>query len=91
MDAFAPVAAVECQPSRLQDASGCWRGKLISLAGSEDSWIEGGSGVERLVYFSDAVLAICISFFSTAAAGYSVLLLFFVRPITALYARRRPG
>jgi hypothetical protein len=34
------------------------------------------------------VLAIGISFFSTAA-GYSVLLLFFVRPIINLYARRR--
>ena len=37
------------------------------------------------------VLAICISFVSTAAAGYSVLLLFSVRPVTALYVRRRPG
>jgi hypothetical protein len=36
------------------------------------------------------VLAIGISFFSTAA-GYSVLLLFFVRPVSALYARRRPA
>jgi uncharacterized membrane protein len=36
------------------------------------------------------VLAIGISFFSTAA-GYSVLLLFFVRPVTALYARHRPA
>jgi uncharacterized membrane protein len=35
------------------------------------------------------LFAIGISFFSTAAAGYSVLLLFFVRPLTALYARRR--
>jgi uncharacterized membrane protein len=35
------------------------------------------------------VLAIGISFFSTAAAGYSVLLLFFVRPVINLYARRR--
>jgi uncharacterized membrane protein len=35
------------------------------------------------------VLAIVISFFSTAAAGYAVLLLFFVRPVTNLYARRR--
>jgi uncharacterized membrane protein len=35
------------------------------------------------------LFAICISFFSTAAAGYSVLLLFFVRPLTGLYARRR--
>jgi uncharacterized membrane protein len=35
------------------------------------------------------VLAIGISFFSTAAAGYSVLLLFFVRPLTNLYARRQ--
>jgi uncharacterized membrane protein len=35
------------------------------------------------------VLAIGISLFSTAAAGYSVLLLFFVRPIANLYARRR--
>jgi hypothetical protein len=34
------------------------------------------------------VLAIGISFFSTAATGYSVLLLFFVRPLIALYARR---
>jgi hypothetical protein len=34
------------------------------------------------------VLAIGISFFSTAAAGYSVLLLFFVRPVINLYARR---
>ncbi len=36
-------------------------------------------------------LAIALSFFSTAAAGYSVLLLFFVRPVIARYARRRPG
>jgi len=35
------------------------------------------------------VLAIGVSFFSTAAAGYCVLLLFFVRPVTAFYARRR--
>ena len=35
------------------------------------------------------VIAIGISFFSTAAAGYSVLLLFLVRPLTNLYARRR--
>ena len=35
------------------------------------------------------VLAIIVSFYSTAAAGYTVLLLFFVRPITNLYARRR--
>ena len=35
------------------------------------------------------VLAIVISFFSTAAAGYSVLLLLLRRPVTALYARRR--
>ena len=35
------------------------------------------------------VLAIGISFFSTAAAGYSVLLLFFIRPFINLYARRR--
>lgn len=37
------------------------------------------------------LLAIGISFFSTAAAGYSVLLLFLVRPFTALYAKRSPG
>jgi uncharacterized membrane protein len=35
------------------------------------------------------LFAIGISFFSTAAAGYSVLLLFFIRPLTGLYARRR--
>ena len=34
------------------------------------------------------VLAIVISFFSTAAAGYAVLLLLLVRPVTNLYARR---
>ncbi len=37
------------------------------------------------------LLAIGISFFSTAAAGYFVLLLLFVRPLTDLYARRRLG
>jgi uncharacterized membrane protein len=37
------------------------------------------------------LLAIAISFFSTAAAGYSVLVLFFVRRVTALYVRRRLG
>jgi uncharacterized membrane protein len=37
------------------------------------------------------LLAIAISFFSTAAAGYSVFVLFFVRRVTALYVRRRPG
>jgi TMEM175 potassium channel family protein len=37
------------------------------------------------------LLAIGISFFSTAAAGYFVLLLFIVRPLTARYARRRLG
>ncbi|MBA2714969.1 MAG: hypothetical protein H0U55_15615 [Rubrobacteraceae bacterium] len=65
--------------------------KGVSLAGPENSWIEGGSDVERLVFFSDAVFATGVSFFSTAAAGYSVLLLFFVRPVTALYAKRSPG
>jgi uncharacterized membrane protein len=32
------------------------------------------------------VLAIVISFFSTSAAGYTVLLLFLIRPVTNLYA-----
>lgn len=48
---------------------------------------EEGTDAERLVHFSDAEFASGISFFSTAA-GYSVLLLFFVRPITNLHARR---
>jgi hypothetical protein len=64
---------------------------VFFLANSENTWIEGGSSVGRLVYFSDAVFAIAISFFSTAAAGYFVLLLLFVRPLTDLYARRRLG
>ena len=34
------------------------------------------------------VLAIGVSFFSIAAAGYFVLLLFLVRPVTSWYARR---
>jgi uncharacterized membrane protein len=33
------------------------------------------------------VLAIVISFFSTSAAGYAVLLLFLIRPVANLYAR----
>jgi uncharacterized membrane protein len=37
------------------------------------------------------LFAIGISFISTAAAGYTVLLLFLIRPVTALYARRGPG
>ena len=37
------------------------------------------------------LITIGISLFSTAAAGYFVLPLFFVRSLAALYARRRPG
>ena len=37
------------------------------------------------------LLAIGVSFFSTATAGYFALLLFFIRPVTAWYARRRFG
>jgi hypothetical protein len=58
------------------------------LAVSEHSWIESGTGVEQFVCFCDADGEHGISYFSTAA-GYSVLLLFFVRPVTNLYARRR--
>ena len=36
------------------------------------------------------LLAIGVSFFSTAAAGYFVLLLFLVRPVTGWYAGRHP-
>lgn len=35
------------------------------------------------------LIAIVISFFNLSAAGYSVLLLFFLRPITLWFARRR--
>ena len=79
----------------------CWcpyeQGKVSTLADHENAWTEEGTDVERLVYFSYVrissltvvfVLAINITFFSIAA-GFSVLLLFFVRPITNLYARRR--
>jgi hypothetical protein len=48
------------------------------LVGPENSWIESGSEVERLVFFSEA-------------AGYSASLLFFIRPFTAFYAKRGPG
>lgn len=63
----------------------------IFLAGHENSWIASGSDVEWLVYFSEDVFAIGISLFSTAAAGYFMLLLCLVRPVTAWYARRLPG
>lgn len=35
------------------------------------------------------LIAIVISFFNLSAAGYSVLLLFLIRPITLWFARRR--
>jgi hypothetical protein len=72
------------------------QGKVSTLADHENAWTEEGTDVERPVYFYYVrisslpvvfVLAIGISFFSTA--GYSVFLLFFVRPVTNLYARRR--
>lgn len=64
--------------------------KGVFLVGPENRWIESGSEVERLVCFYDAVSAVGVSFFSTAAARYSVLL-FFVRPFTVFYAKRSPG
>ena len=73
------------------------QGKLSTLADHENAWTEEGTDVERLVPFYYVrisslpvvfVLAIGITFFSIAA-GFSVLLLFFVRPITNLYARRQ--
>jgi hypothetical protein len=73
------------------------QGKVSTLTDHENAWTEEGTDVERPIYFYYItisslpvvlVLAIGISFFSTAA-GYSVLLLFLVRPVTNLYARRR--
>ena len=72
-------------------------GKVSTLADHENAWTEEGADVERLGNFYYArissppvvfVLATGISFFNTAD-GYSALLLFFVRTITNLYARRQ--
>ena len=60
---------------------------MYLLAVSEHSWIQSGTDVGWFVCFCDADGEHGISFVSTA--GYSVLLLFFVRPVTNLYARRR--
>ena len=79
--------------------------KDSSLAGPEHSWIETGSDVERLVFFSDAVFAITllaleirlpelhdpVTTHKLAKALVGLLPLFFVRPVTNLYARRRLG
>jgi len=37
------------------------------------------------------LLAIGVSLFSTAAAGFFVMVLFLVRPVTGWYARRQTG
>jgi hypothetical protein len=65
--------------------------KGVFLVGPEHRWIESGSEVERLGFFFGTVFALGVSFFDTAAVGYSVLPLFFVGPFTAFYAKRRSG